>query len=530
MVSAATQLNKAQMTGYSGFLLAWLILSMADLSYHHLIPLDETRYAAVAWEMWSSHDFLVPHLNGVPYHHKPPLLFWLDNLGWLLFGVNELWLLLISPLFALLNLFLLRYLARLLWPEKPVFDLVPWLLSGCLLWSAFQNAATFDILLSACVLTVVIGLIKASNDLRWQSWSAFTLGIALGLLTKGPVIFVPLLIPFIAAPYWSENVRNAKRRWYFQGFLAIALAIVLALFWAMPAAIAGGKTYADTLLWHQTVNRMTHSFAHNRSFVWYFLLTPVIFFPWFFWPRVWQNLFKRELLKDYSFRLCMVWFVSGFIGFSLISGKQIHYLIPLMPAFALMLARSFPDMRAKLKPGDYLPFLIIVMFGLFLMVAPYFPPKKLYHWLENRQLWWALTIILIGFCGALSLFLLKSISPKLLSVAVLSALTMSLAGFFSSTGNAFNLQGAAKQLEAYQKSGEPLAWAGKYDGQFQFLLKLTKPLEVIEKKDIFPWLKSHPSGHVISIEDANAKPRKRLKIEYMQYYREDKLWIQALLH
>lgn len=44
------------------------------------IPVDETRYLSVAWEMRLNHSFVVPLLNGLPYSNKPPLLFWLINL------------------------------------------------------------------------------------------------------------------------------------------------------------------------------------------------------------------------------------------------------------------------------------------------------------------------------------------------------------------------------------------------------------------------------------------------------------------
>jgi len=52
-------------------------------------PVDETRYLSVAWEMWHNGDFILPTLNGEPYSHKPPLLFWLMHAGWALFGVND---------------------------------------------------------------------------------------------------------------------------------------------------------------------------------------------------------------------------------------------------------------------------------------------------------------------------------------------------------------------------------------------------------------------------------------------------------
>ena len=63
------------------FLAAWAVLAVASIWLRPLWPVDETRYASVAWEMWLRGDFLVPYINGEPYSHKPPLLFWLIQLG-----------------------------------------------------------------------------------------------------------------------------------------------------------------------------------------------------------------------------------------------------------------------------------------------------------------------------------------------------------------------------------------------------------------------------------------------------------------
>src|SRR6218665_1598985 len=51
-------------------------LGLLALCVRGPLPVDETRYLAVAWEMWDRGSFLLPLLNGEPYAHKPPLLFW----------------------------------------------------------------------------------------------------------------------------------------------------------------------------------------------------------------------------------------------------------------------------------------------------------------------------------------------------------------------------------------------------------------------------------------------------------------------
>ena len=58
----------------------WVLVMAAAISTRPPLPVDETRYLAVAWEMWQGGNYLVPHLNFEPYSHKPPLLFWLINI------------------------------------------------------------------------------------------------------------------------------------------------------------------------------------------------------------------------------------------------------------------------------------------------------------------------------------------------------------------------------------------------------------------------------------------------------------------
>jgi len=114
------------------------------------LPVDETRYLAVAWEMWQRDSPLVPYLNGEPYPHKPPLLFWLLHAGWFLFGIHDLWARVVPLLGALASLALVAALARALWPQRPaVAAAAPLALAPMPLWTYFTGAVMFDMLLAA---------------------------------------------------------------------------------------------------------------------------------------------------------------------------------------------------------------------------------------------------------------------------------------------------------------------------------------------------------------------------------------------
>ena len=121
--------SQTSRTAWPALLVSALLLAGLQIWLRPLLPVDETRYLSVAWEMWSRGDFLVPYLNGEPYSHKPPLLFWLVHGVWALSGVSELAARLLPVLFSLLALWLSAGLASRLWPGQAA-SVRPWF-PGC---------------------------------------------------------------------------------------------------------------------------------------------------------------------------------------------------------------------------------------------------------------------------------------------------------------------------------------------------------------------------------------------------------------
>src|SRR5262249_24234333 len=66
------------------------LLFFHGLQHIGFVGPDEPRYAAVAREMYLTHDYITPRLHGAPWFEKPVLLYWGAALGYALFGVNEL--------------------------------------------------------------------------------------------------------------------------------------------------------------------------------------------------------------------------------------------------------------------------------------------------------------------------------------------------------------------------------------------------------------------------------------------------------
>ncbi len=499
-----------------GIIPLWALLS-TSIFFRNPIPIDETRYLSVAWEMWQRGDFLVPYLNGHTYSHKPPLLFWLFESGWLLFGVNEWWPRLVGPLCALGNLILIRQLATKLWPKNEAIALTaPWILMATLLWTLFASSTMFDTLLTCCVLLGMLGLVETVKGSGLKGWSTVALAFGLGILAKGPVIFMHLLPSALLAFFWSKPENKVNKVWLAYLGAAILAGVAIALAWALPAASAGGKEYADAILWHQTADRTVGTKIHARGFYWYFLFLPLLVFPWITWPRLWRNVIRTDFSADMGLKLCATWLLSSFALFSALPSKQLHYLIPLLPAFALICARVLNDSdQAKKLLPEFLPPLFIGIVGLFLIFLPQVPGLSKLNWVKQVEPHWGLSVVAIAILVALSVWYFRKLQIAVLSGSVVVSIFIGFIFFFQYTDLQYNLRPAALKLKAFNEQGIPATYVGDYQGQLHFLGRLTQPLEAIASEQAKAWAEQHPSGMLIYLE--KAKPDRGY---YIQPHRE----------
>lgn len=468
-----------------------------------LTPIDETRYIGVAWEMWLRGDFLVPFKNGMPYSDKPPLLMWLYQLGWAVFGVNEWWPRLVSPLCSALSLAMTYRLARRLWPQQPEAGSRALLVLGSsLLWLLFSTAAMFDVLLASWVLLGIVAIEHASRTAGMRGFALLALALGLGILTKGPVVLLHVLPVAVLAPWWRPGI--ARRRWYAGLALAVLAGALLALAWAIPAGRQGGAAYQHAIFWGQTANRMVQSFAHQRPFWWYLPLLPVILFPWSLWPATWRGLFAlRARALDPGTRFCLAWCVPVFLALCLISGKQPHYLVPLLPAFALLGARALP----RETPGlSWLPWLGAALgLVLALLACGWLNPPGA-PLAARPALWPALA--LSGFSMLLAwLGRARNRRPTLLLLTLFGAGLTGLAqcALAPLLRSGYDVTPLATAIAGLQRQGVAIANDGVYHDQFHFAGRLEQPLTVLDDEPaLVAWLAARPEAYAVLYLDRRA--------------------------
>ena len=492
--------------------LLWLTLVFTAFATRSYFPLDETRYVGVAWEMWLRGDFLVPYLNGEPYSHKPPLLFWLFQAGWWLFGVNEWWPRLVPELCALANLLLTARLARRLWPAwREPATLAPLILLGSLLWTFYTTMTMFDMLVVTCTLIGMLGVLRTARGQR-SGWLLLGLAIGLGILSKGPVILLHTLPAALLAPLWLDRAaRPARWSGWYAGLLgALLQGAFIGLAWALPAAHSGGNAYARMIFWSQTATRMGSDAApHSRPLWWYLPLLLLLLFPWSLWPPLWRGMVRlRRAGLDSGARFCLAWSVPVFIAFSLISGKQAQYLLPLLPAAALLAARALRDPAALQSGRAAWPAIAGLLVAGGAIGAAHVLARRLDDsaWVMQVSPVWGLAVI--GMAAILWRVRARNVHVAVLhwTLASVALFVIVHVGVIRVAMPTFDLHPISRQIAAAQRAGLPVAHAGNYHDQYQFLGRLQQPLTELAPGQVGDWANRHPEGRVVVYYDPRRAP------------------------
>ena len=78
-------------TKLTDLLFLTLIFSLLFFALLGVFPIevpDAARYAEIPREMLARLDFITPHLNGLKYFEKPPLFYWMQVVGFKIFGLK----------------------------------------------------------------------------------------------------------------------------------------------------------------------------------------------------------------------------------------------------------------------------------------------------------------------------------------------------------------------------------------------------------------------------------------------------------
>jgi 4-amino-4-deoxy-L-arabinose transferase-like glycosyltransferase len=491
-----------------------MLVALLAIFSHGPMPLYSTRTLAVAWDMFSHGQWLVPHINGQPYSEKAPLLFWLIQAGWFTFGVNDIWPRVLEVLIGGAQLVLVSMLARRLFSQRPwIARAAPWMLLAFGYAFLFGLQIMYDVLLAVWVLAALLCLTPKPQRAE-PRWLLFGLCIGLGLLTKGPVMLLHVIFPWLLGPLWSDWARQHRARWYGRGVLAVLLGGAMLLAWALPAGFSGGEAYRHRLFFTQTAGRVVDKLAegknlqnHAEPFWFYLLWLPVLLFPFSAWPRMWVALagLRRPFESGLRFALC--WLLPSFVVFSLISGKQLYYPLPELAAMSLLMAGAIAVLRERrpaLAGSHWLGTWPLgvggIAFAGLLFALPVLVANNYLHaeWAYTAAPYSRYFSMIFLLLGALLLLRGRGELRRLAVAGLIGVLALNTL-FTLTLWPRWDLRPAAHLLGTAEQQHRPLAYLGNYEGQFHFAGRLLNPIEELYgNQAVLDYAHAHPSGLIVT--------------------------------
>ncbi len=300
---------------------------------------DEGRYAAIALEMVTSGDWVVPRLTGVPYVDKPPLLYWLEAAGIVVFGPNEWGVRALPALVAWLGVALTLALGRALYDEETGI-IAAAVLASTALWVGVGRALLTDGILSVALLGAFLCLerVRSGRPGALGIW----LCLATATLAKGPI--GPALFALAVGLLWIARERPPFARLRLVLGPVLFAALALPWFVAVDRRVPGAAAY---FFLNQNLAALFQSGIHHAA-PWYaaFPMLAAGFAPWSLLGLIclpsaaklgWLSL--RTLSTSAALLLC--WCAAVFGVFTLSVSKLATYFLPLYPALAVLVARLF---------------------------------------------------------------------------------------------------------------------------------------------------------------------------------------------
>ncbi|TXN02187.1 glycosyltransferase family 39 protein [Methylobacterium sp. WL64] len=319
---------------------------------------DEPRFAQASKQMLESGDFVDIRFQGEARHKKPVGIYWAQAAAVAAgeaLGVpdarRQIALYRIPSLIGATASVLLAYWAALAFLPRRLALLAAALYGAGLMLSAEAHLAKTDALLAACA-TASLGALarvwlasRAGGPLGRAVFPAFWLGMALGILIKGPM--VPL---FVVLPALILSVVARSGRWLLalKPWAGLALTLLLVAPWfAAIAWKSGGAFYAEAV-GHDMLAKVgggaERHWAPPGAYALAFFATfwPGAAFAAMSLPLAWRA--RRE--PAFAFLIASV--LPAWLIFEAVPTKLPHYVLPLMPWLAILTALALS--RGALDP------------------------------------------------------------------------------------------------------------------------------------------------------------------------------------
>ena len=338
-MTARTRTDFLLLAGFCAFLFFY------GLGAFGLIGADEPRYAQVAREMLDRRDWITPTLGGHPWLEKPPLYYWQAMLAYSILGVSDVAARIPSALNATLLVIAVYFFFRKF--RRGVEVDAALISASCAGMIGYARAASMDMPLAAAFAVAMLAWWAWRESERRIYLGAFYVCLALGMLAKGPVApFLAVIILLIFAAATREWRVVLKTLWV----PGISLFCVFALPWYVAVQMRNPQFLREFILEHNLARFSTGLYHHPEPFWYYLPVTALALSPWIvfvtaagvesvraWWAERKSTQTEPDLELEFGiFAVC--WLIVPLLFFSISQSKLPGYILPAIPAGAVLLA------------------------------------------------------------------------------------------------------------------------------------------------------------------------------------------------
>ncbi len=348
-----------------------------------LVGADEPRYAQVAREMLARHDWVTPVLYGHPWLEKPPLYYWSAMVAYNAAGeVSDTAARLPSAILSsLLIVFIFVWTRRFRRGMQLDAALIT---ASAALIIGFGRSASTDMPLAVMFTAAMLcwyGWYSSAN----RGWLlAFYFFSGLGTLAKGPVaVFLAATIIVVFAALRRDGRLLLRTLWP----IGIALYLAVTVPWFIAVQRANPDFFRVFFLQHN-LERFTSNLYHHPQPFWFYLPVALLaLVPWTVFVvaavvdavRDWRFSVQQPAGQEDFRTYLTLWLLLPIVFFSLSQSKLPSYILPAIPAGAILLA-DFIRRREEeaVKPSLWM-ILLHALLCAAVPVASLIVPFKLLH-------------------------------------------------------------------------------------------------------------------------------------------------------
>ena len=453
-------------------LLAALVVAwFAGLNYRKLANPDEGRYAEIPREMVESGDWTTPRLNGIKYFEKPPLQYWTTALAYRAFGRSDWTARLWPALTGFLGILFAYFTGRRLFGAR-VGMAAAAVLASTFYYIAFAHIATLDMgvtfFLSAGLFCFLLGMScprATREEGLWMlgAWAA----MAAAVLSKG---LIGILFPGIALTAYSIAQRDWSSWRRMRPVAGVLLFLVLAAPWFIKVSLVNPE-FAWFFFVHEHFARFTSTAHHRAGPFWYFLPVMLIgMLPWTWLAMEGLRDAWRTRTPTGTFspeRFLLIWIAVIFTFFSASSSKLPAYVLPLVPALALLIGLRMSRLSAMETMRRVVPAVILAGTALFVaneLIEKIHDSQSVFPLYENYAFWIeTAAVIQLATAGCFGLMQkLTKARVLLFTLLMLFSVQLVVAGF-ESLSPLRSAYAMAETIHPHLKPGTRVFSVGRYD-------------------------------------------------------------------